>query len=144
MSVKAWINRVENKNSYLPIIKEDAKALTGNSIISEIIYNDIPSKGKLQFKLHGLHKQTSINAIIPALIILEENIKPAANTTSSIQNKKQGQNTNLKNPCCLHGGNHEWDDCCTIIFSGDDWLFEVQHTLNSVDRAIRTTASPNL
>jgi hypothetical protein len=96
MSVKAWINRVENKNSYLPIIKEDAKPLTGNSIISEIIYNNIPSKGKLQFKLHGLHKQTSINAIIPALITLEENIKPAANTTSSIQNKKQGQNTNLK------------------------------------------------
>ncbi len=111
MSVKAWINRVENINSYSPLIKEDVKPLTGNSIISEIIYKNLPSIRELQFKLHGLHKQTSINAIIPALIILEENIKPEANTNGSNQNKKQGQDRNLKNPYRLHGGNHEWDHC---------------------------------
>jgi hypothetical protein len=47
-----------------------------------------------------------IKDIISKLTVIEEQIKTHPKTNQNNSNKKQ-----LKNPCRLHNGGHEWDDC---------------------------------
>jgi hypothetical protein len=98
MSVKDWINRIKNINSYLPLMEHEARSFSERELIAEVISKNIPSAWKAQFKLSKLHLKTRIKDIMGDLTIIEEVTHPKSN-------KKQ-----LKNPCRLHG-NHEWDEC---------------------------------
>jgi hypothetical protein len=53
-----------------------------------------------------LHLKARIDDIISDLTLIEENIKTHPKSNQDKTNKKQ-----LKNPCRLHNGNHEWDEC---------------------------------
>jgi hypothetical protein len=44
--------------------------------------------------------------MLEQLLVIEEQIKVEKKNTH-----KHGNNKNLKNPCLLHNGHHEWDDC---------------------------------
>jgi hypothetical protein len=43
MSVKQWINRIKNINSYLPLMDQDAQAFSEKELIAEVILKNIPS-----------------------------------------------------------------------------------------------------
>jgi hypothetical protein len=104
MTVKQWINRIENINSYLPLMKPNARAFTEEDLINEVITPNIPSICEKDFRLANLHLKTRIKEIIEPLTVMEEQVKPT----------NQGQNPskkNLKNPCRIHNGGHERDDC---------------------------------
>jgi hypothetical protein len=104
MTVKQWINRIKNINSYLPLMKPNARAFTEEDLINEVITPNIPSIWEKDFRLANLHLKTRIKEIIEPLTVIEEQVKST----------NQGQNPskkNLKNPCRIHNGGHEWDDC---------------------------------
>jgi len=106
MSVKQWINRIKNINSYLPLMQEDGRAFSEEDLIAEVITKNIPSAWNVQFRLAKLHLKTRIKDIISDLTVIEENIKTHHKNDHDKSNKKQ-----LKNPCRLHNGGHEWEDC---------------------------------
>ncbi len=62
----------------------------------------------MHYHLQNLHLKTRIRDIIEPLTVIEEQIKKQ---TTSAQQQSQLKNKHLKNPCRLHGGNHEWNDC---------------------------------
>jgi hypothetical protein len=105
MTVKQWINRIKNINSYLPLMQLGARSFTEETLIEEVITPNIPSAWIMHYELAGLHLKTRISDIIEPLTVIEQRIKSQVNN-NQVQPKK-----NLKNPCRLHGGNHEWDDC---------------------------------
>jgi len=43
MSVKQWINRIKNINSYLPLMALEFVPLTEKQLITEVISKNIPS-----------------------------------------------------------------------------------------------------
>jgi hypothetical protein len=43
MSVKQWINRIKNINSYLPLMQENGRAFTEEELVSKVISKNIPS-----------------------------------------------------------------------------------------------------
>jgi hypothetical protein len=99
MSVKDWINRIKNINSYLPLMEPEARSFSERELIAEVISKNIPSAWKDQFKLSKLHLKTRIKDIMGDLTIIEE-------VNHSKSSKKP-----LKNPCRVHNGSHEWEDC---------------------------------
>jgi len=64
MTVKQWINRIENINSYLPLMKPNARAFTEEDLINEVITPNIPSICEKDFRLANLHLKTRIKEII--------------------------------------------------------------------------------
>jgi len=106
MSVKQWVNRIKNINSYLPLMQEDGRAFSEEDLIAEVITKNIPSAWNVQFRLAKLHLKTRIKDIISDLTVIEENIKTHHKNDHDKSNRKQ-----LKNPCRLHNGGHEWEDC---------------------------------
>jgi len=52
-----------------------------------------------------LHLKTCIRDVLTDLTVIEEQVK--TNLKPSNSDKKQ----HLKNPCRIHNGGHEWDDC---------------------------------
>ena len=59
------------------------------------------------FELSKLHLQTEISEIMADLTIIEARVKvQPKHTDKTHQNHK-----NLRNPCRLHHGSHEWDEC---------------------------------
>ncbi len=52
-----------------------------------------------------LHLKTHIRDVLTDLTVIEEQVK--TNLKPSNSDKKQ----HLKNPCRIHNGGHEWDDC---------------------------------
>jgi len=106
MSVKQWINQIKNINSYLPLMDQDAQAFSKKELIAEVISKSIPSVWRVQYRLAKLHLKAKIDDIISDLTLIEENIKTHTKSNQDKTNKKQ-----LKNPCRLQNGNHEWDEC---------------------------------
>jgi hypothetical protein len=108
MSVKQWLNRLKNINSYLPLMEQDGESFTEADLISEIISKNIPTAWKVHFRLAELHLKRRINDILSKLTVIEEsvNVKTHPKNNQDNPNKKQ-----LKNPCRVHNGHHEWDDC---------------------------------
>jgi hypothetical protein len=43
VTVKQWINRLKNINSYLPLMQQDGRAFTKEDLITEVISKNIPS-----------------------------------------------------------------------------------------------------
>ncbi len=60
MSVKQWINRLKNINSYLPLMQENGEAFSEEDLISEVIRKNIPSAWVKYFKMSKLHLKTHI------------------------------------------------------------------------------------
>jgi hypothetical protein len=106
MSVKQWINRIKNINSYLPLMALEFVPLTEKQLITEVISKNIPSAWRVQYRLAKLHLKTRIDDIISDLTLIEENRKTHQKPDNDKTNKKH-----LKNPCRLHNGTHEWDEC---------------------------------
>jgi hypothetical protein len=105
MTVKQWINRIKNINSYLPLMKQNAQAFTKEDLINEVITPNIPPALEKDFRLANLHLKTRIRDIIKPLTVIYEQVKIHP------QNSTQQTKKNLKNTCKLHNGHHEWDDC---------------------------------
>jgi hypothetical protein len=106
MSVKQWINRIKNINSYLPLMQEGGKSFTEEELIAKVISKNIPSAWVKDFRMFKLHLKTRIRDVLTDLTVMEEQVK--TNLKPSNSDKKQ----HLKNPCRIHNGGHEWDDCC--------------------------------
>jgi hypothetical protein len=109
MSVKQWISRIKNINSYIPFMKAEASAMPERDLINDVITPNIPTAWEMHYHLQNLHLKTRIRDIIEPLTVIEEQVKKQA---SLAQQQSQTNNRNLKNPCKLHNGSHEWDDCC--------------------------------
>ncbi len=109
MLVKQWISRIKNINSYIPFRETDANAISKRDLINEVITPSIPSPWEMHYHLQNLHLETCIQDIIEPLTTIEEQVKKQASLT---QQQSQQKNKNLKNPCKLHNGTYEWDDCC--------------------------------
>jgi len=106
MFVKQWINRIKNINSYLPLMQEGGKSFTEEELIAKVISKNIPSAWVKDFRMFKLHLKTRIRDVLTDLTVMEEQVK--TNLKPSNSDKKQ----HLKNPCRIHNGGHEWDDCC--------------------------------
>jgi hypothetical protein len=92
MTVKQWINRLKNINSYLPLMQVDAQALSETDLLAEVIAKNIPAEWVKDFKLAKLHLKMRIKDIMSELAIIEEEVKTHRKEQNG-QNKK-----NLKNP----------------------------------------------
>jgi hypothetical protein len=69
-TVKQWINRIKNINSYLPLMQDNGHAFSEEELIAEVISKNIPSAWTKDFRLAKLHlKNTSrtLSAILPSL-----------------------------------------------------------------------------
>jgi hypothetical protein len=106
MSVKQWINRIKNINSYLPLMQPNGRSFTEEDLIAEVISKNIPAAWKNFFKMFKLHLETKIKDIISELTVIEEQVKTHPKSNQNLSHKKQ-----LKTPCRFHNGNHQWDDC---------------------------------
>jgi hypothetical protein len=107
MSVKQWINRIKNITSYLPLMDQEARTYSKKELSAKIISKNIPIAWRVQYRLAKLHLKAKIDDIISDLTLIEENIK----THQKTNQEKTNKNKQFKNPCKLHNGNHEWDDC---------------------------------
>jgi len=107
ISVKQWINRLLDINSYLPLMQRNARAFSEEDLISEVISRNIPAVWMKDFELSKLHLQTEINEIMTDLTIIEARVKVQPKQSD----KTHQNNKNLRNPCHLHHGSHEWDEC---------------------------------
>jgi hypothetical protein len=105
MSVKQWLNRLKNINSYLPLMEQDGQAFSEADLISEVITKNIPSAWTKDYRLAELHLKKSLKDIMVKLTVIEENVKTHPKGNQEKQNKQ------FKNPCRKHNGSHEWDDC---------------------------------
>jgi hypothetical protein len=105
MSVKQWINRIKNINSYLPLMQDNGRAFTEEELVSEVISKNIPSAWVKDFRMFKLHLKTRVKDVLTDLTMIEEQVKTHLKPTNS--DKRQ----HLKNPCRIHNGGHEWDDC---------------------------------
>jgi hypothetical protein len=79
---------------------------TEEDLIAEVISKNIPAAWMKDFKMFKLHLMTKIKDIISELTVIEEQVKTHPKSNQEHSHKKQ-----LKNPCQLYNGNHEWDDC---------------------------------
>jgi len=104
MSVKQWVNRIKNINSYLPLMQPNGRPFSKEDLIAEVISKNIPAAWEKDLKMFKLHLKTKIKDILSELTIIEEQVKIHPKNNEN-PNKKQ-----LKNPCRLHD-THEWDEC---------------------------------
>ena len=107
MSVKQWINRLLNINSYLPLMQRNARSFSEEDLIAEVISRNIPAVWMKDFELSKLHLQTEISEIMTDLTIIKARVKVQPKQSDETHQN----NKNLRNPCCLHHGSHEWDEC---------------------------------
>jgi hypothetical protein len=110
LSVILWINRMKNINSYLPYMKRNAVPLSDEDLIAEVITPNLPSAWVKDFKILQLDRETRIKETMQKLLIIEDQVKVERKTHRQGQEK----NKHLKNPCHMHNGGHEWDDCHEI------------------------------
>jgi hypothetical protein len=109
MSVKQCINRLTNINSKLPLMQRNGISFSEEDVIADVIATSIPAAWVTDFKLAKLHIQIKIRDVMADLVVIKEqiktNYKPTHDHTNGNNNKKQ-----LKNPCRVHNGGHEWAD----------------------------------
>jgi hypothetical protein len=86
-------------------MKRDSRLLTEEDLISEVITLNLPSAWIKDFRILKLDRETKISNILEELLVIEEQVKVEKKNTHRENTK------NLKNPCRVHNGGHEWDDC---------------------------------
>lgn len=83
------------------------KRFSEEDLISEIISRNIPDARIKDYELAKLHLKTEIKDIITDLTIIEARVKVSSKKKEHThQNEMQ-----FKNPCQIHNGGHEWEDC---------------------------------
>jgi hypothetical protein len=89
-------------------MREIVPTFSEEDLIAEVITPNIPSVWMKDFKILQLDREMKIKNIMQKLLIMEETVKVEKKNTH-----RQGQENNkhLKNPCRVHNGGHEWDDC---------------------------------
>jgi len=75
MSVKQWINRIKNINSYLPLMQPNRQSFSEEHLIAEVISKNIPAAWVKDFKMFKLHLKTSIKGILSELTVIEDRLK---------------------------------------------------------------------
>jgi hypothetical protein len=60
MSVKQWISRIKNINSYIPFMEADAAAMPERDLINDVITPNIPAAWEMHYHLQNLHLKTRI------------------------------------------------------------------------------------
>jgi len=93
MTVKQWINRLKNINSYLPLMQQDGRAITKENLITEVISKNIHAAWVKDFKLAKLHLKCRIRDVMTDLAVIKEQDKTHQKPPEN-PNKKQ-----FKNPC---------------------------------------------
>jgi len=84
MSIKQWIKRIKNINSYLPLMEQEARPFSEKELITEVIAKNIPSAWHIQFRLAKLHLKTRIDNVISDLTVIEEKKNtPKAHSTEN-------------------------------------------------------------
>jgi hypothetical protein len=106
MSVLQWINRINNINVCLPLMAENAVRLTEYELATKVIARNIPSSWVRPFHLMELHLKETVEDMLDKLLIIEDQYRE-----KKPQQQKHAQGKQLKSPCCLHKGGHEWNDC---------------------------------
>jgi hypothetical protein len=106
MSVLQWINHINNINAYLALLADNAVKLTEHELATKVVARNIPPNGACPFHMIKLHLKESINDILNELLIIEDQYKK-----QKPNQQKQAHGKQLKNPCHLHKGGHEWSDC---------------------------------
>ncbi len=74
MSVKQWINRIKNINSYLPLMQDNGRAFTEEELVSEVISKNIPSAWVKDFRMFKLHLKTRVKDVLTDLTMIEEQV----------------------------------------------------------------------
>jgi hypothetical protein len=106
MSVLQWINQINNINVCLPLMAENAVKLTEYELTTKVIARNIPPSWVRPFHLMELHLKETVEDMLDKLLIIEDQYKE-----KKPQNQKHVQGKHFKNPCRVHNGTHEWDDC---------------------------------
>jgi hypothetical protein len=88
-------------------MQRNARSFSEEDLIAEVISRNIPAVWMKGFELSKLHLQTEISEIMTDLTIIEARVKVQPKQSD----KTHQNNKNLRNPCCLHHGSHEWDEC---------------------------------
>ena len=60
MSVKQWVNRIKNINSYLSLMQENGWSFTKEELVYEVISKNIPSAWVKDFRMFKLHLKTRV------------------------------------------------------------------------------------
>ncbi len=68
MSVKQWINRLKNINSYLPLMQRNVSSFSEEDLVTEVIAKNIPAAWVKDFNLAKLHLQTKIKDVMADFI----------------------------------------------------------------------------
>ena len=71
MTVKQWINRLKNMNSYLPLMQQDGRAITKEYLITEVISKNIHAAWVKDFKLAKLHLKCRIRDVMTDLVVIK-------------------------------------------------------------------------
>ncbi len=106
MLVLQWINCINNINVYLPLLADNAVKLTEYELATKVVARNIPPSWVRPFHMMKLHLKESIDDILDELLIIEDQYKE-----QKLSQQKQVHGKQLKNPCHLHKGGHEWSDC---------------------------------
>jgi hypothetical protein len=85
---------------------ENAVKLTEYKLTTKFIARNIPPSWVRPFHLMELHLKETVEDMLDKLLIIEDQYKE-----KKPQNQKHVQGKHFKNPCCVHNGTHEWDDC---------------------------------
>ncbi len=87
-------------------MQPNGHSFTEEDLIAEVISKNIPAVWVKDFKMFKLHLKNKIKDIISELTVIEKQIKIHPKPNQDNPNKKQ-----LKTPCKIHNGCHEWEDC---------------------------------
>jgi hypothetical protein len=109
LSVKLWLNRMKNINSYLLLMRRDAPSLSEEDLISEVITPNLPSAWMKDFKILKLDCETRIRDFLEELLVIEDQVKIERKHTH--RNGSEHNPKHLKNPCRVHNGGHGWANC---------------------------------
>ncbi len=72
LSVMQWINHVNNFNSYLPLVANNAVRHTDYDLASKVIAQNVPQKWENPFHLMELHLKETVEEILDKLLIIKD------------------------------------------------------------------------
>jgi len=131
MSMMDWIEKIEEINSYLPVLDDSEESLSIEEVNKKIICKNLVGQDAVEYLRQGGKRLTDRDEIIELLESIEEarelnsylkekkrkkdeNFKKKRNNnnTNHEESDDDDDNTNgcIKNKCRKHG-NHSWFDC---------------------------------
>ncbi len=75
LSVMQWISQVNNINSYLPLMANNAVRLTEYEIATKVIARNLPPNWERPFHLMKLHLREDVKDMVDDLLIIEDQYK---------------------------------------------------------------------